>query len=164
MPWVYLLFGDTDVASTDATKDGRVMLDLVSPLLGMRGLGGEPFSMERLIDYHEKVLPTGGEEVINHNDWRSIEHNGFILSGRIKNDSKPEANAIVQDLAERVLRRLSRITKGEETYCAYCGKHDPNVRCSKCKKAMYCGRACQASAWKFHRTWCDADARATDSS
>lgn len=163
MPWVYLVFGDTSVANTDTTKDGRIMLDLVSPLVGMRGLGGELFSMERLIDFHGRVLPTGGEEIINHNDPRSAANDGFILSGRIQNFAKPEVIPIVQELAERVLRRLSRIAHGEEAYCSYCGKKDAMVWCSRCKNPRYCGSACQTSAWKYHKKWCSTDAAPTNS-
>ncbi|KLO16743.1 hypothetical protein SCHPADRAFT_198499 [Schizopora paradoxa] len=127
IPWVYLLFGDSSVADEDPAKDGRVMFDLVSPLLGMQGLGGELFSMERLADYHDRVLPTGGQEVINYNDPRSAAHEGYILSGRIQHVSSPELIPIIQDLATRVLKRLSRIAEGEESYCSYCGRRDSAV-------------------------------------
>ncbi|KLO16741.1 hypothetical protein SCHPADRAFT_822765 [Schizopora paradoxa] len=153
-PVVYLLFGDSSIPA-----GGLVALDLASPSLGMRGLGGESFALERVVDYHKRVLPNGGKRVIDYDDSRSEEYDGFFLTDRIRNFSRPELEPIVNDLAERVIRRLSRIARGEETFCAYCGKVDAKDRCSKCKTSMYCGRACQTSAWKYHKKWCVLDAK-----
>ena len=41
-PWVYILFRGDGVANTEQ-QDSRVVLDLVSPMLYFRGLGGEIF-------------------------------------------------------------------------------------------------------------------------
>jgi len=146
LPWVYLIFGDEDVAKEDLDEDGRVMLDLVAPMLGMRGLGGEIFAMERLEDYHSEVLPRG-----------ALEGEPVDLSGRIRTRG-PEAGEAAEKWSTRVLSRLERITKGEERFCAYCGKDGPTSQCSRCGKARYCNPTCQSNAWKYHKTWCKVDA------
>ena len=41
--------------------------------------------------------------------------------------------------------------------CAHCGKQRATLkRCSTCKKASYCGAACQNAAWKAHKKTCVA--------
>ncbi|KAH8114376.1 hypothetical protein DFH11DRAFT_1593999 [Phellopilus nigrolimitatus] len=138
-PWVYLAFGETEVATGDIGTDGRIAVDLVAPILGMRGLGGEPFAMERLGTYHNKILASVADEDID-----------YTLSGRI-NPSEEEAGPS-KELAMRVLARLERITRGEETYCSYCGKEAPKAQCSRCR-----GKAKARKAWTYHKMWCKID-------
>ena len=38
--------------------------------------------------------------------------------------------------------------------CAHCGVRGATSRCSRCRKVVYCGRACQAAAWGRHRKLC----------
>ncbi|DAZ99809.1 TPA: hypothetical protein N0F65_001318 [Lagenidium giganteum] len=38
--------------------------------------------------------------------------------------------------------------------CRNCHKPGAKLKCSVCKKAAYCARACQASDWKFHKRTC----------
>ena len=41
------------------------------------------------------------------------------------------------------------------TCCSYCGKQCATLkRCSRCKKASYCGAECQNAAWKGHKKKC----------
>jgi hypothetical protein len=39
--------------------------------------------------------------------------------------------------------------------CAKCSGSMAKLRCSRCKTAYYCDKACQKSAWKSHRTVCE---------
>ena len=143
-PWVYMLFkGDAN-----AEQQGlQVVLDLVSPMLFFRGLGGEIFSMERMEEYHTKLLSQGALEGRPFNDSYRIA---------FRPNEVQEDNEAVQ-LSKRVLTRLSKITEGE-TFCAYCGKEMAKSLCTVCRKTMYCDKKCQTKGWKYHKTWCKVDA------
>ncbi|KAF2124021.1 hypothetical protein P153DRAFT_351657 [Dothidotthia symphoricarpi CBS 119687] len=39
--------------------------------------------------------------------------------------------------------------------CSTCSGGPAKLRCSRCKAAFYCDKACQKSAWKAHRTVCE---------
>lgn len=43
---------------------------------------------------------------------------------------------------------------GEASTCRNCHKPGAKLKCSVCKKAVYCARACQASDWTFHKRIC----------
>ena len=141
-PWVYMLFGGDDVG-----QGLQVVLDLVSPMLFFRGLGGEIFSMERMEEYHTKLLSQG-----------ALEGGPFQHSERIqfRPIEMQEDNEAIQ-LSERVLTRLSKVMEGEK-FCAYCGKEMANSLCTVCRKALYCDKRCQTKGWKYHKTWCKIDA------
>ncbi|KAI5121412.1 hypothetical protein M0805_003184 [Coniferiporia weirii] len=149
-PWVYLVFGESDVATSEIDTDRRVAVDLVSLMLGMRGLGGEMFAMERLKAYHHTLLASVAEEDAN-----------YVLSERIRSPDDEEKARPAKELAKLVLARLEKITRGEETFCAYCGKVSPSAQCSRCRgSSRYCGSVCQKKAWKYHKVWCKIDAAA----
>jgi hypothetical protein len=146
IPWVYVLFGGSVAGSREPSQDGRVAVDLISPLIGLRGLGGEIFVMEKLFDVLNKVLP---------NPWHPNE---LILSGRIvpspgRMQQANEATA----LSKRVRDRLEAIQNGGELFCAYCGKSAPSSQCSACQKVKYCNAECQSMGWKYHKRWCKED-------
>ena len=145
-PWVYMLFRDDGVAD-EQPKNLQVVLDLVSPMLFFRGLGGEIFSMERMEEYHSKLLSQG-----------ALEGRPFKHSDRIgfRPGEMQEDNEAVQ-LSDRVLTRLSKIMEGE-SFCAYCGKEMAKSLCTVCRKALYCDKKCQTKGWKYHKTWCKIDA------
>ena len=151
-PWVYLVFGGPGVAHSEAEFDGRVALDLASPLLaGMRGLGEECFSLEKMYDYHTKCIPRGGEEMPTD----------MYLSGRIgsvRQPKRPEQVQLAMELAERVKGRVTRKMSGGEKSCGYCGKNGPKFKCNRCKAALYCDGRCQTMGWKYHKRWCKQDA------
>ena len=145
-PWVYMLF--QAVGDGVANTEQPVVLDLVSPMLCFRGLGGEIFSMECLEEYHTKLLSQG-----------ALEGKPFKHSERIRFDPSdvPEDSEAAQ-LSERVLTRLTKIKQGE-TFCKYCGKEMAKSLCTVCKKARYCDKKCQTKGWKYHKTWCKVDAK-----
>ena len=145
-PWVYMLFGDDGVA--DPEQQGlQVVLDLVSAMLFFRGLGGEIFSMERMEEYHTKLLSQG-----------ALQGKPFKHSARIKfPPGEAQEDSEAAQLSKRVLTRLLKIMEGE-TFCAYCGKETPKSLCTVCRKARYCDNKCQKKAWKYHKTWCKIDA------
>jgi hypothetical protein len=149
--WVYIVFGNEEVGNIDLDKDGRVALDLVAPMLGMRGLGGEIFAMERLEDYHSKLLPFAADEC-----------GELVLSSRIVPGSSgrqvEDSRAI--ELSKRVLTRLGKVMHGEDGHCSYCGKRSSQSQCSGCRKVKYCDKGCQSKAWKYHKRWCKIDAQA----
>ncbi|KAF8341922.1 hypothetical protein F5887DRAFT_363745 [Amanita rubescens] len=145
-PWVYMLFQD-GVANAEQ-QSLQVVLDLVSPMLCFRGLGGEIFSMECLEEYHTKLLSQGALE------GRPFKHSNRI---RFLPSDVPEDSEATQ-LSERVLTRLSKIMEGE-TFCTYCGKAMAKSLCTVCRKARYCDKKCQKKGWKYHKTWCKIDAR-----
>ena len=145
-PWVYMLF-DGDGDANEEQQSSQVVLDLVSPMLFFRGLGGELFSMERVEEYHTKLLSQG-----------ALEGRPFNYSDRIgfcPSDMQEYSESV--QLSERVLTRLSKIMEGE-TFCAYCGKEMAKSLCTVCRKAMYCDKRCQMKAWKYHKAWCKIDA------
>jgi len=146
LPWVYLLFGGPSVARREPNRDGRVAVDLISPLIGLRGLGGEVFILERLADIRDKLLT---------NPWQPEE---LVLSGRIV-ASPPRIQQYNEskDLAERVSKRFEAIQSGEELFCAYCGKTAPAAQCGGCRKSKYCNTQCQSMGWKYHKRWCKED-------
>jgi hypothetical protein len=148
VPWVYLLFGGTDVASSIPELDGRVALDLAAPLLsGMRGLGKEVFAMERLEDYHNRVLPTSCSEVPAD----------IILSGRIRTGigaARIKEDQLAKTLAKKVSARVLDVLENGTTSCGYCGARLPKSLCSRCKEARFCNKNCQTAGWKYHRKWC----------
>eukprot|EP01065_Artemidia_motanka_P052575 TRINITY_DN9535_c0_g1_i1.p1 TRINITY_DN9535_c0_g1~~TRINITY_DN9535_c0_g1_i1.p1 ORF type:complete len:465 (+),score=113.26 TRINITY_DN9535_c0_g1_i1:67-1395(+) len=48
------------------------------------------------------------------------------------------------------------------TYCAACGKAGSDlVRCSQCKRVVYCDEVCQRSGWKSHKADCKRSPDAT---
>ena len=55
--------------------------------------------------------------------------------------------AVAAKSEERVVKRCDKclLVKSEET---------PLLRCGRCKRAYYCSRACQQSAWKEHKASC----------
>jgi len=57
--WVYMLFNEMDFVGTNQLHHSGMVLDLVSPMLNFRGLGGEIFSMESSAVYHTELLPRG---------------------------------------------------------------------------------------------------------
>lgn len=38
--------------------------------------------------------------------------------------------------------------------CGDCGKEGATLRCSRCKRAFYCEKACQQRHWKAHKETC----------
>ena len=147
-PWVYMLFEGDSVANAEQ-QSLKVVLDLVSPMLFFRGLGGEIFSMERREEYHTKLLSQG-----------ALEGRPFKYSDRIAfRPSEVQRNSEPVQLSERVLTRLSKIMEGE-TFCAYCGKEMAKSLCTVCRKARYCDKKCQKKGWKYHKVWCKIDAQA----
>ena len=152
-PWVYILFGGDGVANAEQ-QSSRVVLDLVSPMLCFRGLGGEIFSMECMEEYHTKLLSQGALE------GRPFKHSNRIMFR--PSDVQPEEDSEVVPLSDRVLTRLSKIMEGE-TFCAYCGKEMAKSLCTVCRKVRYCDKKCQTKGWKYHKTWCKIDARSPTS-
>ncbi|THH06192.1 hypothetical protein EW145_g4253 [Phellinidium pouzarii] len=147
IPWIYLVFGEPTLETPNFIADKRVAVDLVSPMLGMRGPGGETFVMESMNTYHHKILPRYATADLDH-----------VISYRINPQVKQQAIQPME-IAMRVLSRLEKIARGEEAYCGYCGKTAPKAQCSRCrKKTKYCAAACQKKAWKYHKTWCKIDA------
>ena len=39
--------------------------------------------------------------------------------------------------------------------CLCCLKDSTSLRCSKCRTALYCGKACQIKHWPVHKNNCD---------
>lgn len=146
LPWLYLIFGEESDATGDFVTDKRVALDLVAPMLGMRGLGDEVFIMERIGSYHQDVLPQAARDA-----------GDYVISGRIFMADMEKASASVE-ISRCVLGRLELIVRGEATFCAYCGRDGVKPRCSGCLgKTKYCDISCQKRAWKYHKAWCKAD-------
>eukprot|EP00753_Platysulcus_tardus_P014812 PLAT4548.1.p1 GENE.PLAT4548.1~~PLAT4548.1.p1 ORF type:complete len:363 (+),score=156.79 PLAT4548.1:11-1099(+) len=44
--------------------------------------------------------------------------------------------------------------KAVPTTCANCGAEGAKLRCSRCKKVVYCNAKCQRSDWRFHKRIC----------
>lgn len=152
VPWVYLIFGKDEDLVPDRGNGKCIAVDVNSLTLGLRGLGGEPFVMERRNVYHDvpKMLPRVVDEDLE-----------LIQSARIFATSEKKAKPAVE-LAIRVLARLEKITRGEK-FCAYCGETAPKAQCSRCRgKSRYCGSSCQRKAWSYHKLWCKIDAAATE--
>ena len=141
MPWVYLLIGGPK--SADLVDDSRIVLDLVTSQIGGREAGGEVYSLERGIDYHQKVLAKVAREL-----------EPYKLEGKLRLLQAPDAlRAHADALVELVLERLAKVANGEDHFCRYCGKDGVDLRCSKCKTAYFC-TPCHSLGWKYHKVWC----------
>ena len=148
-PWVYMLFQGDGVGIAEQQQQRlQVVLDLVSPMLFFRGLGGEIFSMERVKEYHAELLPQGALE------GRDIKHSERIMFP----PNEARENSEAAQLSERVLARFLKIMEGE-AFCAYCGKEMAKSVCTGCRKTRYCDKKCQKRGWKYHKTWCKIDAQ-----
>jgi MYND finger len=150
IPWVYLAFAEAELRpefrNTDPRVNGRIVLDLAAPLLaGMRGLGNETFALERMGDYHDRVIPKGGSE-----------RERPVTSGRI--DARLADVGLMSELSKRVLGRVQAILESGETSCGYCGKASPKSSCGRCKQARFCDKRCQTLGWKYHKKWCSPEA------
>ncbi|KAJ4336326.1 hypothetical protein N0V87_005477 [Didymella glomerata] len=44
---------------------------------------------------------------------------------------------------------------GSSKPCSTCSGQTARLRCSRCKNAYYCDKACQKSSWKAHRQVCE---------
>ncbi|KDQ63672.1 hypothetical protein JAAARDRAFT_53864 [Jaapia argillacea MUCL 33604] len=140
IPWVFLVFGKPGTTG-DAATDPRVAVDLSIPQLGGRGGGGELFALERLGNYHGKVLSACADEVSERYD--------LSLEIRLTSDKLKDASALLKV----VLDTLEKVTKDEAGFCRYCGKIGVKTRCSKCREAAFCPD-CQVLGWKYHKVWC----------
>ena len=49
--------------------------------------------------------------------------------------------------------KLNLENPGSKFRCRVCGKEAPN-KCSRCQKARYCSKTCQAADWKIHKPYC----------
>ena len=68
------------------------------------------------------------------------------------NESKVKSPPVTAyDTISLVARVQSSITGLD--ICWVCGE-DSCLRCSGCKKALYCGEACYRSDWEKHGEWC----------
>ena len=139
MPWIYLCFGrDT---STDPEHSTRVAMDLTVQQIGGRGSAHELFALERISEYHEKVLPRYAQE-----------YGELILSDTVAL-SLPAICKQGDDVVRMVLKRLAKVVNGDVNFCKYCGRDGVAKRCSTCKEARFC-EECHVLGWKYHKVWC----------
>ncbi len=51
---------------------------------------------------------------------------------------------------------LSTMLIKQKYICNYCMKEfNESFRCSRCKKAYYCGKECQVKDWTIHKILCN---------
>lgn len=140
-PWVYLFLGPA--TSENMYEDQRVILDFGTGAFGGRGGGGELFSLEKGVHFHDKVL-----HLVAH------ELEGDMKLSQVIQLSDPVMKKQGDDMVSMILERLKYIAAdGEDDYCRYCGKAGVETRCSKCKKARFC-KECHTLGWKYHKKWC----------
>ena len=139
MPWIYLCLGED--TCTDPEHSTRVALDLAIQQIGGRGGAHELFALERISEYHERILPRFAQE-----------YGELILSDTVAL-SPLDIRKQGDDIVRSVLERLTKIANGDHNFCRYCGKDGVETRCSTCKEARFC-KECHVSGWKYHKVWC----------
>ena len=71
--------------------------------------------------------------------------------------TKKAINSKDDDDDDNLNNELSNINikSGSSRHCLYCLKAvESSLRCSKCRTALYCGRACQEKHWPVHKNIC----------
>ena len=139
--WPWLLLGAG--TSPDLDTDTRVALDLGVAQLGARGLGGEPFALERSGDHYDRVLIP-----------RARDLGAEMRMSTLQCLSPADICAYGEAVKALVLERLAKVVAGDDHFCRYCGKEGVDLRCSQCKKAYFCAE-CQSLGWKYHKRWCN---------
>lgn len=139
MPWIYLSLDQNQ--ATDPERSTRVAFDLAVQQIGGRGGAHELFALERIIDYHERVLPRYAQEY------------GELILFQTVMLSPPDIRKQGDDLVRTVLERLKTIASGDDNFCRHCGKDGVETRCSTCKKARFCQEG-HVMGWKYHKVWC----------
>jgi hypothetical protein len=91
-------------------------------------------------------------------------------------DVKVDANdysrfkGIGDDVEDATSTKAAAVAVAPAETCRNCHKPGAKLKCSVCKKAVYCARTCQASDWTFHKRICKkpeapkAPAKSTSSS
>eukprot|EP00923_Selenidium_pygospionis_P009691 GHVN01016682.1.p1 GENE.GHVN01016682.1~~GHVN01016682.1.p1 ORF type:complete len:255 (+),score=51.85 GHVN01016682.1:121-885(+) len=82
-----------------------------------------------------------------------------MLKSPIEAQSQWDQTEIVQKMMKGEAPTSSTLNDAEGasalTHCHCCGEEKKELmRCSKCKKAVYCSQHCQRSDWKFHKRVC----------
>jgi hypothetical protein len=80
---------------------------------------------------------------VDVNDYSRFKHIG-------ESDSEDDT----AKKAEKAKTKTPSSAGGESAECRNCHKPGAKLKCSVCKKAVYCARACQASDWTFHKRIC----------
>ena len=74
---------------------------------------------------------------------------------------KSKANTNAKTKTKTTETKASKDTTGKAaadgSHCCYhCGTADAKLRCGGCRRAWYCGKACQKKHWKHHKAACQA--------
>jgi hypothetical protein len=77
------------------------------------------------------------------NKYKEVDINDYSRFDKIKDSDTEEEE-----------EKKEQATKTENDSCRNCGKAGAKLKCSVCKKAVYCVRSCQASDWQFHKRTC----------
>lgn len=154
---------ETDLAAVEAhqsdvafekisnSNETEVLTFLVESISAL--LDGFTLQLEQLEEQLEAGLYTPGE-----NTWLAAHVS--LGEQRVLRLARKTAEASLAAVVERA-NVSSSSSSSTAAQCANCNKILTQVmRCGRCNKAMYCGRACQVAHYKQHKAIC----RATGSS
>lgn len=94
-------------------------------------------------DANSLIERTREVQVVDANDYSRFKDIGA-------SDSDDEADA----KKKKEEAKVAPSTSTDVSACRNCRKPGAKLKCSVCKKAVYCARACQASDWPFHKRIC----------
>eukprot|EP00618_Florenciella_parvula_P006198 CAMPEP_0119473138 /NCGR_PEP_ID=MMETSP1344-20130328/4910_1 /TAXON_ID=236787 /ORGANISM="Florenciella parvula, Strain CCMP2471" /LENGTH=112 /DNA_ID=CAMNT_0007506193 /DNA_START=790 /DNA_END=1124 /DNA_ORIENTATION=+ len=71
--------------------------------------------------------------------------------------SKSKAKAKTKTTETKASKDTTGKAAADGSHCCYhCGTADAKLRCVGCRRAWYCGKACQKKHWKHHKAACQA--------
>lgn len=148
--------------------DGVVLIDIVSPVREQVEAACRQFATARMRDSAEKESQAesgeGSRFLTQLEDDGSVQ----ILSGGVPAPLRVTGEQVRLLVCGQVYERVLHFDVTTQTLetdydrvvpaCQVCGK-TAKFRCTRCKRAWYCGRECQVRDWKAgHKAQCKAAA------
>merc|ERR1712080_662801 len=89
---------------------------------------------------------------------RLKEYDGYDKMKQVIRKDEAVQSCIQNFIARRVEEHERSYVEFRRAKCFACGKRENKVaeyaKCSRCKLALYCSRACQVSHWTKHKKNC----------
>ena len=90
-----------------------------------------------------------------HKYLTNIEYKNFTKKMKSEKIGTYNRNDESEEIRAKI--KIEKMVKGVDDCCATCNKHSSQVKlmkCSKCRKQLYCSVECQKSDWKNHIKEC----------